>query len=105
MVRRFRAQSSPRHGRARVPYGQTYDKERQISRCLRHGVPTRYGINVKDLVNPPPPTRFVRHLNDVNERVYESSWAKPIGKPREPCLPAGFDPCKVTFGVWMERGS
>ena len=105
VVRRFRLQSSPRHGRMRVPYGQTYDKEHKIAGCLRHGVPTKYGTRVGELVNPPPPTRFDRHLNDVHERVYETSWAMPVGKTRRPCLPAGFDPCKVTFGAWNERGS
>ena len=76
-----------------------------MARCLRHGVRTRYGITVKDLVNPPPPTRYSRHLNDVNESVYESSWATPVGKTRRQCLPADYDPANVTFGVWMERGS
>ena len=105
MVRRFRAQSSARHGRSRVPYGQAYDKEREVSLCMRHGVPTRYGVTVKELVNPPPLTRFQQHVKDVKESVYETKWAMPIGKPRAPCLPAGYDPSKVTFGVWMERGT
>jgi len=104
VVRRFRAQSSPRHGRARVPCGQAYDRDREVARCVRHGVATRYGVNVKDLVSPPPWTRFARHLNDVRERVYETNWAMPVGETRRPCLPAGFDPTRVTFGVWMERG-
>jgi len=102
--RRFRGQQWPRHGRARVPYGQTYDKERKTAVCLRHGVPTKYGITVAELVNPPPPTRFSKHVNDVKEGVYETSWAMPLGKTRRPCLPADYDPSKVTFGVWMERG-
>ena len=104
LIRRFRAQLWPRHGRSRVPYGQCYDKERALAECLRHGVPTKYGLRVSDLVNPPPPKRFDKHVNDVRERVYKTSWAKPLGRPRQPCLPAGYDPEKVTFGVWMERG-
>jgi len=104
VVRRFRAQQWPRYGRMRVPYGQTYDKDRKIAECLRHGLQTKYGVTVKELVNPPPPTRFKRHENDVKERVYETSWAKPLGKHRRPSLPANYDPTKVTFGVWLERG-
>ncbi|GJQ86612.1 hypothetical protein Trydic_g7844 [Trypoxylus dichotomus] len=62
-------------------------------------------IESKDILRPPPETRYETVINDLRETTYQSHWNQELGKSRDPngAFPKGFDVENFTFGFPTKR--
>ena len=118
VVEKYRSYFSPNNGETRFHYGH-YNDPRDYEK-LSHGIRTddRSYVNIKliylkikyfDLyfnefkiakhaVNPNPLTRFEALRNNIDERIYKSNKAAPLGKVPFVNLPNHIDPLENIFG-------